>query len=77
MPFFRQLWTVETGALSKRATEVVPPSASIILAASVCMNAICDIRRLQARAKSAIIAVALNEPIVTKGACRQNGYEQN
>ena len=29
MPFFRQLWTVETGVVAKRATAVVPPRASI------------------------------------------------
>lgn len=29
MPFFRQLWTVETGVVANRATAVVPPRASI------------------------------------------------
>lgn len=37
MPFFRQLWTVVMGAPIARATAVVPPSSSIIWAASVCM----------------------------------------
>lgn len=44
MPFRRQLWTVETGHWSIRATALVPPNPSMMRSASVCMGDNYDIR---------------------------------
>lgn len=37
MPFLRQLWTVDTGASTSRATALVPPRVSITISANVFM----------------------------------------
>jgi len=59
MPFLRQLWTVDVGASVRRETAVVPPSASMILSATVCMGV--DMRYSQTCRKRifAIIEIAI------------------
>ncbi len=59
MPFFRQLWTVEVGDSTNRATAVVPPRASINLLAGVSMQRSMRESQTQRKQEFAIIAIAI------------------
>lgn len=59
MPIFRQLCTVEIGASTSLATALVPPSASMILLASVSIVAILRQSQLKFKQNLAILAIAL------------------